>query len=181
MLNTFPWWEEAWANIISKGKVVRHLQWQGATCLKSGGFSLPNNGKSKDLDIYTTHCLCVKWWTHLHQNQCGYNVQGPWMISSQSRTNYKQKSKSSFTLLLVVLLPTSNYAHITPIRYSAPPFFWQEYSQMLRVKQDINMNQKMKTHSGAQQSLQIYCAYPNTTKYWKWWTRVKECWGGITR
>ena len=44
------------------------------------------------------------------------------MISSKSRNNYKKKLKSSFRMLLGVLLPTSNSDHINPMRYSSLPF-----------------------------------------------------------
>ena len=54
------------------------------------------------------------------------------------------------------------------------PFLaWQEASQTLTVKQYIDMKWQVKTYIGAQRILQLYHAYPKTTKYWKWWTRVK--------
>ena len=39
---------------------------------------------------------------------------------------------------------------------------WQKASQTRRGKQYIGKKQKMKTHSGAQHILQIFCAYPKT-------------------
>ena len=48
---------------------------------------------------------------------------------------------------------------------------WQKISQKFRGNQYIGMTWQVKSHSGYQQILQICCAHPKTTKYWKWWTR----------
>ena len=47
-------------------------------------------------------------------------------------------------------------------------------TESLRGNQDIDMNQKLKTYIGYQYILQLLCAHNNTTKYWNWWTKVKE-------
>ena len=60
-------------------------------------------------------------------------------------------------------------------------FVWQKSLQTLRVDHYIDMKCQVKTYSGAQRILQLWCAHIKTIKYWKWWTRVKECWGGIPR
>ena len=52
-------------------------------------------------------------------------------------------------------------------------FVWQEASQTIIVNKWIDMKWQIKTHSGSQRILHIWCAHPKTTKYWKWWTRVK--------
>ena len=95
-------------------------------------------------------------------------------IYSKSRTNYKQQSKISFILLFVELLPTSHSTKITPTRFSALIF---------RLKVSLtNVNRISgywyevagESPQCSSKDLQICCAYPRTTKYWKWWTRVKE-------
>ena len=78
IINKLPWWGKAEVTRIAKGNVVRRLQYQCAPCFQSGGFSSPNHGKRKDLDLYTRHYLCVKWWTHIHPGQCGWYVQYIW-------------------------------------------------------------------------------------------------------
>ena len=73
-------------------------------------------------------------------------------IYSQSRTNYKQQQQISFRLFLVVLSPRSHSTQLTPMMFLAFPFgFERGKSQPLRENQEIDMNQKMKTHSGYQQ------------------------------
>ena len=53
MLNTLPLWEELEVIRVAKGNVVRHIQRKWDPCLQSRGFSSPDYGNRKDLDIYT--------------------------------------------------------------------------------------------------------------------------------
>ena len=108
MLNALTWWEEAEVARIAKGEVVRHLQWQGAPCLQSGGFSSPNLGKRKDLDILTMHFLCMKWWTHIHTGQCSYRVHDPWRENKWDRITKCIKYLRRYPRYPVHQVPTIN-------------------------------------------------------------------------
>ena len=86
IINALPSWEESEAIRISKGNMVRHLQWQCAPCLQNGWFGSPDIVKGEYLDLYTTHYLCVKRWTHMQPGQCFQHVQDPLKLNIRDRT-----------------------------------------------------------------------------------------------
>ena len=87
MLNTILLWYETGVFSIAKVNGVRHIQLKCYPCLQIAGFISPNLGNRKDLNVYTSHYLCVKWCINIHTGQYGYCVQDPWGKNTKSRPN----------------------------------------------------------------------------------------------